>query len=61
MEHLFFNNNVFISPTNARKRNKRCKFSLWGLKDYYSKTTKTEDDIKDVKHEHEKQIRKQSI
>ena len=28
------------------------------LKDYYAKTTKTEDDIKDVKHEHEKQIRK---
>ena len=28
------------------------------LKDYYAKTTKTEDDIKDVKHEHEKQIRR---
>ena len=28
------------------------------VKDYYAKTTKTEDDIKDVKHEHEKQIRK---
>ena len=28
------------------------------LKDYYAKTTETEDDINDVKHEQEKQIRK---
>ena len=26
MEYLVFNNNGSVSPTNARKRNKRCKF-----------------------------------